>query len=326
MKGLAALALVVAAVRPAGAAVKISAGQELIYSGTASWKITATAGPSQTITGPIGFTALVSEADPGKGFSVILMRRFQQNGKPGLEQNQSDVELATLQFGPDLARTGLPERPTGPISVVMQAIRLPFAPRADVNSGQVWRRSEALPAMPSGLLEMIYTVGGQAKVGKRNGIKIEKRLAKPLPFKQDLNGRTITLKEYGETITVDPDTGQVLSDELREKLEYAAGNQKMALDLAAAATLQETRGLSAPELASRQKQAAAIEHLQTNLFTYRPGDEGKKILAGAAKEAAAFRSQFADSPYGPAVAHLEEIRTQIQAELERQSSLPGQKG
>src|SRR5207237_598848 len=151
----------------------------------------------------------------------------------------------------------------------------------------------------------------------RSGIKVEKKLAKTLPYKQDLNGRSVTLTDYGETITVDPETGQVLGDQLHEKLEITAGNQKLSLGLAAGATLQESHQLAAAELASRVKQAAAIEHLQTDLFTFRPGDEGKKILANAAKEAAAFRGQYANSPYAPALAHLEEIRTQIQAELDR---------
>ena len=87
------VALVVAAIHPAGAALKISAGQELIYSGTASWKINGTAGQSQTITGPIRFSALVTEADPAKGYSVVRMRRFQQDGKTSPAQNQSGVEL-----------------------------------------------------------------------------------------------------------------------------------------------------------------------------------------------------------------------------------------
>jgi peroxiredoxin len=320
------LALALASVGPAGAAPKISPGQELIYSGAASWKIASTAGQAQTITGPMHFSALVSEADPAKGYSVVLMRRFQPDTKAAPDPNQSDVELATVQFGPDLARTGEPDRPTSPISVVMQAVRLPFAPRAELKAGQDWHQSEMLPAMPPKPLELVYTVSGDATVGDRNGVKIEKKLVQALPFKQEVSGRTVTLTDYGETITVDPESGQVLADQLHEKLEIAAGPQKLSLDLAASANLQETHQLSADELASRVKQASAIEQLQRDLFTFRPSDEGKKVLANAAKEAAAFRGQYANSPYAPALAHLEEIRTQIQSELDREGRLPGLKG
>jgi peroxiredoxin len=180
--------------------------------------------------------------------------------------------------------------------------------------------------MPPNPLEVVYTVTGDAKVGERSGLKIEKKLAQTLPFKQEVGGRTVTLTDYVETITVDPESGQVLADQLHQKLEIAVGPQKLSLDFAGGANLQEARQLSADEMASRVKQAEVIEHLQSNLFTFRPNDEGKKVLANAAKEAAAFRGQYANSPYAPALAHLEEIRTQIQAELDRQDRLPGLKG
>src|SRR5689334_11916506 len=96
----AALALVLTTLSPAGAALKISPGQELIYSGTTTLKITSTEGPAQIIAGPLHCSALVSEADPAKGYSVILMRRFQPDTKAGQDQNQSDVGLSTVQFSP----------------------------------------------------------------------------------------------------------------------------------------------------------------------------------------------------------------------------------
>jgi peroxiredoxin len=323
----AALALGLALAGPARAALKITPGQELIYAGTATWKITSTPGDRrEEITGPMRFSALVSEADPAKGYSVILMRRFEPVAKTGQDQTQNDAELATLQFGSDLARTGSPDRPSSPISVVMQAVHLPFGPRAEVKSGQEWRQTEPLPAMPPNPLELVYTVSGEAKVGERSGLKIEKKLAQPLPFKQEVNSRTVSLTDYGETIIVDPETGQVLSDQLHQKLEIAAGQQKVALELAAGANLQESHALTPDELASRVKQAAAIDRLQSGLFSFRPTDEGKKDLANAAKEAAAFRGQYAGSPYTPVLAYLDEIRKQIQGQLDREGRLPGLKG
>src|SRR5205807_8223859 len=128
------------------------------------------------------------------------------------------------------------------------------------------RQTEILPVLPPKPLEVVYTVAGDTKVGERSGTKIEKKLAQSLPFKQDLNGRTFELTDYSETIAVDPETGQVLSDQLHERLEVSAGNQKAALDFTAAATLQETHQLSPAELASRIKQAETIDRLQQGLF------------------------------------------------------------
>ena len=325
-----ALALAVATATasggPALAALKITPGQELLYSGTAEWKLTKTGGQPETITGPLRFSAVVSEADPAKGYSVILMRRFQPDARSGQGQDQADAELATAQFGADLARTGPPDRPTGPISAVMQALRLPFAPRAELKSGQEWRQTETLPAMPPRPLEVICTVADDTRAGERNGTKIEKKLAQSLPFKQDFGGRTIELTDYGETISVDAEAGQVRSDQFHEKFRIAAGPQKVSIDLTAAINLQETHQLPAAELASRVKQAEAIDHLQQGLFSFRPDAGGKKVLADAAKEAAAFRSAYPNSPYSPALARLDEIRTQIQSQIDREGRLPGLKG
>src|SRR5258707_6366447 len=96
-----ALAVALAGSSPARAAAKVAPGQELTYAGTADWKLTNPAGQTQSITGGLRFSALVYQADPAKGYSVILMRRFQPDAKPAQGEDQSEVELTTVQYGAD---------------------------------------------------------------------------------------------------------------------------------------------------------------------------------------------------------------------------------
>ena len=80
---VAAYLLILAAAAPVGAAVKLTVGQELIYSGTVEWKMSQGGGPTQTFSGPLHLSAVVTEADTAKGYALIVMRHFQPEPKPG---------------------------------------------------------------------------------------------------------------------------------------------------------------------------------------------------------------------------------------------------
>jgi hypothetical protein len=334
MGPLAVMMVTAAGGLPARAAVKVTPGQELIYSGSAELKVTNPAGQSQTISGPVKISALATEADPSKGYAVILLRSFQPGQVAGQPKLPADSGLTTLRYGADLTPSGAPEGPSGasPVSALLQALRVPLAPRAELKAGDEWRQSEALPAMPPRPVELVYTVAGATKVGDRNCTRIEKKLAQPLPFKLDLGnpagpgGQTLSLTDYGQTLCVDPDTGQVVSDQLHQTAQVTGGPQPVTLSLNAAVTLQETRQLSETELASRVKQAAAIGRVREALGSLQPGADNKKALAKAGKEAAAFHQEFPNSPYAPVVARLDEIRGQIQAQIEKEGRLSGLKG
>jgi hypothetical protein len=331
--GLLAVMLVTAAGGlPAPAAGKITPGQEFSYSGTAELQVTNPAGKVQTIAGPVKISALDTEADPAKGYAVILLRSFQPQSAAGQPNLPADIGLTTVRYGADLAPSGAPEAPTGPISAVLQVLRVPLAPRAELKAGDEWRQSEVLPAMPPRPVELIYTVAENTKVGDRSCTRIEKKLAQPLPFKLDLGnpqnpgGQTLSLTDYGQTICVDPDTGQVVSQQLHQTAQVTGGPQPVTLSLHAAITWQQTRQLPADELASRVKQAAAIGRVREALSSIRPGADNKKALAAARQEVAAFRQAFPNSPYAPVVARLDAIRGQIQAQIDKEGRLASLKG
>src|SRR5690242_9527078 len=74
---LAVLVVTSAGGLPARAAVKVTPGQEFIYAGTAEMKVVNPAGQSETLSGQVKISALNTEADPSKGYAVILLRSFQ---------------------------------------------------------------------------------------------------------------------------------------------------------------------------------------------------------------------------------------------------------
>src|SRR3712207_697616 len=65
------------------AAVKVVPGQEFVYSGTAQWQFSSASGRTMTIGGPIRFSALVTESNPSRGYTVVVMRSSQPQKKPG---------------------------------------------------------------------------------------------------------------------------------------------------------------------------------------------------------------------------------------------------
>lgn len=326
MGSVIAVGWAVAAALPAGAAVKLTRGQELVYSGTGEWKMASASGPSQTFSGPVQLSAVIAETDAAKGHSIILMRRFQPGGQAGQPAPPMDVGVGTVRYAADLTVTPAQSLPGGPVAALLQSLSVPLSPKAELKQGLEWRSKEVLPSMPPPPAEVVFTVGGESKVGDRMGIKIEKKLAQALPYKQQVGGGTLELIDYGQTITVDPATGVVLADEVRGSARFTAGEQKVTLDYKVAVNLTQTRQLSDADLAARVEQAAAISKVQDLIFSGGPGSDRNKIMADATKAIAAFRKEHAASPYTPALARLEEIVGQIRSRGERESRLENLKG
>jgi hypothetical protein len=308
----------------ARAAVKVSPGQEFLYSGRFEWKVSSADGPARTIAGPVKLSALVTEADPARGYAVVLMRRFQPEEKPGQANVPTDVAVTTLRYGADLKST-TPSPNVSPASAVIGALAVPLTPRAELKAGDQWRQTEALPALPLPPLELVYTVGGETKVGDRTCLKIEKKLGPALPYKHEAGGGTLELTDYGQTICVDPATGQVLSDQVHESVRRIAGEQRVTVDVNVSVQHQETRQLSTTELESRVKQAAALDRVQKSLSSLRPGADLKKTMDEAAKEVTAFRRDYPKSPYASALDSVEGMLGQMRSVVDREARLQGLK-
>jgi peroxiredoxin len=299
-------------------------GQEFLYSGTADWKITPSGGAGQALTGPVQLSALVTEADPAKGYAVIMLRRF--DAKPEQPGFPAEAVLGTVRYAADLSATQPPVVTSSPITAILQGLAAPVTPQAELKAGQEWRRKESLPAMPFKPLEIVSTVVGETKVGERAGLKIEKKLSEALPYKQEVGGGTLELTEYGQTVSVDPETGQVLADRLHGSARFSAGDRQVTLEFGADVSLQSTNQLSETELAARVKQAAAIDRVQRAMFEAPPSAQRAKVLADAANQAAAFKKTYPDSPYAPALARLDELLGQVRTQVERQARTEGLKG
>lgn len=323
--GPAAVVALAAAVVPAGAAVTVTPGQEFLYTGTVELKQSVQGGPDLTITGPLKLSALVAEADPGKGYAVVLMRSFQPEAKQGQPRVPGEVAVTTVRYGADLAPAGAPGAPPGLISQVMQRVPLPLAPRAELKTGDEWRKAEPLPLMPPRPLEQVSTVAGETKVGDHSCLKVEKKLAQSLPLKQDLGGATLEVTDYGQTLCVDPGTGQVWSHELHQHLRQSGGGRQVEIDLKVAVTLQEIRQVQATDLAARVKQAETLDRVQRALFTPRSSADRKQAVVAAGKELAALRKDYPDSPYAPAIARLDQMVAGVREQAEREARLQGLK-
>jgi peroxiredoxin len=324
---VAAAALALAAAAPGRAAVKLTPGQEFLYTGTSELKLGAGDGPGQTFSGAAQISAVVAEADPAKGYAVILMRRVQPKEQAGQPGAAGEVGVGTVRYGADLAVTQQAAFNGGPISGVLRAMSVPMSPQADLKSGQTWRRKEPVAGVPLKAVEFVSTVTGESKVGERAALKIEKKPGPALPIQQDLGGgATIELTDYTETIQVDSETGQVLTDEVHGQARFNTRERKIALDFSASVSLQESKQLSETELAARVKQAATIDRVQNAMFSPPPDADRVKLLAEASKETAAFKKEYPDSPYTPALDQLDGVLGQMRAQADTEAPSQSLKG
>ena len=276
---IAALLLAAMGVTPVRAGPTLSPGQEFLYTGRAQWKQSAPGGRSMTLTGPVMLSAVVAEANPIKGGTLLLFRRFAPlppaarvlAPRGGFDDGPTigGAELAIVPFGADLAPTLAPPGRLGsPMAGVLQFLTVPLSPHAALKPGGEWRKQELLPASWSSPVNMLYTVGGEEKVAGHTGLKIEKRIAQALPVEQPFGGDTLEVTDYAESLCVDPTSGLVLRDQLHERLrdvsaathEWGAG-----LEITLAVALQRARQLSPAALAARVQQAAVLAHVQSAL-------------------------------------------------------------
>src|SRR2546427_10239612 len=80
---IAALRLGAACAATGSGATKVSPGQELLYSGTVEQKIVPADGPEATLKQTLTASALVSEADPERGYQILLMQNLVREPSPG---------------------------------------------------------------------------------------------------------------------------------------------------------------------------------------------------------------------------------------------------
>src|SRR5712692_1651700 len=76
-------ASVLACAVPAAGAVKVTPGQEFVYTGRVMWKKIVAGRPAEMLQGPVRLTALVTKADPAKGYSVVVMSAVQPEAGQG---------------------------------------------------------------------------------------------------------------------------------------------------------------------------------------------------------------------------------------------------
>src|SRR6266571_242946 len=62
-------------------------------------------GPALTIDGAVKIAAAVSEAEPQKGYAVIMMRAFEPQRRPGQPNFPAEAEVTTVRYGADLTST-----------------------------------------------------------------------------------------------------------------------------------------------------------------------------------------------------------------------------
>jgi hypothetical protein len=298
---------------------KVMLGQEFAYSGTAEWKQSRSRGPALASAGAVKIAATVSEADPQKGYAVIVMRGFEPQKRPGQPNFPAEVEVTTVRYGADLTSTASGAGPHSPIGELFPLLSVPLTPGTGLKPGEQWRHSESLPEMPAPV-PLVYAVTGHAHDGDRDCLQIEKKLAQALPFKPG-GGGAPELTDYGQTLCVDPESGLVVSQQVHQQVRFPTEEGPITIDLSASISLQQTRQLPDMELAARIRQAAALDRAQRAVFLFRPGVDRRKTLAEASKEIAAFRKEFPASPYAPALAHLDEQIGQMRSAAEREARL-----
>jgi hypothetical protein len=307
-----ALALAAGAL-PVRAAEKLSAGQEFVYTGTLEQRQSQTNMPAVTYHAPVKLSALVTEADPVRGYTVIQMPEIRPQKPPSPADTQPFAEVSVVRYRPDLNRAPgpiPPPRPTlgMPLSPLLMNRPIPFyayplGPLADLRVGQSWETIELLMLRGVTSPEVVYTVVGDTKINGRNCVRIEKK--PKLPFmKSETGDSSVAVTDYAGSLCVDRETGLTVSDEWRASVLYTAGKLEARVEARAALALKETRQLSAAEVASRIKQAEAFSRVEDAAFGAGPKADHKQQVEAAEQAITRFRRDYPASPFAPALATI----------------------
>jgi peroxiredoxin len=309
--------LALSAAAPAAAAVKLTVGQELLYTGTVAWKMAQEGTPAQSFTGPLQLSAVVTASDPALGYALLVMRRFQPDQRPDQPGAPPEATVGTIRYDSSLIPTR--PRPTfvgGPLAEISPALATPLTPQADLKTGLQWTRKQTIPLLSQTPVEVTGTVGAETKVGARAALPIVKKLAASLPYQQPFGTATLLLTDYGQTIKVDPATGVVLEEEIHGRVQLTSGQRKMNGEYRATLALTETRQLSDTERASRIRQAEAIDRVHQSLLAT-GGSLNKQRVQETGSQIAAFRQEFPSSPYASVLEPISEMLKQLGSQIDR---------
>jgi hypothetical protein len=309
---MAALALSAVAL-PVQAAGRLTAGQEFVYTGTLEQRQAQTNMPAVTYRAPVKLSALVTKADPAKGYTIIRMPEIRPQKPPSPADSLPYAEVSTERFRPDLNRApgaDRPPRPTlgMPLSPLLWNRPIPFyayplGRLADLRVGQSWETMEPLVLPGISMPEVVFTVAGETKVNGRNCVRIEKK--PKLPFmKSETADSSVAVTDYAGSLCVDRETGLTVSDQWHASVLDTAGKIQARVDAGAALALKETRQLSAGEVASRVKQAEAFSRVEDAVFDADPKADHKQQVDAAEQAITRFRRDYPASPYAPALAPI----------------------
>jgi len=347
-------ASVLACAVPAAGAVKVTPGQEFVYTGRVMWKKIVTGRPSEVLQGQVKLTALVTKADPAKGYSVIVTRAVQPEAGKGQPRAAGYADLTMAEWHANLWHASAwPGHLTDDtLGKLVQELEVPFAPQADLKIGNDWLTTDIHWALLSSGYLTLYHLAGETAAGGRHCLKIEKMLPRqappgielaarfrqePLPRREFSPGYYETLTDYGETICIDPATATVVSQRLHARNRQVMGKEQWTLESSAAVALREIRQLSPVELASRLRQAATIHDAEETLHriqNHRAPQEARlwgssedlKALDETWRSLADFPRRFPDSPYASAVGPVLQGLGRTRGDAEKEARLQALKG
>src|SRR5260370_39701280 len=125
-----AAVLVLACALPAAGAVKVTPGQEFIYTGRVMWKKIVAGRPAEVLQGPVRLTALVTKAGPAKGYSVVVMSAVQPEAGKEPARPAGYADLTMSEWHADLSHASAwPRHITqDTLGELIQELEVPFAP------------------------------------------------------------------------------------------------------------------------------------------------------------------------------------------------------
>jgi hypothetical protein len=306
---IAALMLGAACAATGSGATKVSPGQEFLYSGTAEHKLIPAEGPEAGFKETLTASALVSEADPERGYQIILMQNFAReprSERPPLRFAVPPVAYVNLlREGSDTTQSASPGFVTGPPFGLAIAVVGRPVPRGSLKVGQTWQSTEKPPLAMMRPVEVRYTVVGETKENGRPCLKLEKQVVQKLPLKVNVGPLSIELMEFRQTLFLDAGSGELVSQRLHAKRHETFGPRSTTVEIEVSLSLRQTRQLAPAELASRVKQAEALQQIESNVHRPGPAADRRKSLEEARQAITAFRQQYPKSPYAPVLERLD---------------------